>query len=217
MVEQQIDSILTVIENPIRRQIIKRLSQEPSYPLELAKEIGQAQQLVTSHLAILEKMGLVSSSIEASPNGPKRKMFYLNKSSSLSFSFGPHLFNEQCLNFETLPSELSSQAADFMKRISDIQGSSKSKIEPFSCLLKDIDAKLDDLESEKAVLLFIRNLAMKNVAKDLACQDKTHDERRILHHILDERTKDIESISKSLNLKESFVRVMLEKLREEIP
>lgn len=217
MVEQEIDSILTVIENPIRRQIIKRLSQEPSYPLELAKEIGQAQQLVTSHLAILEKMGLVSSSIKASPNGPNRKMFYLKQSSSLSFSFGPHLFNEQCLNFETLPSELSSQATDFMKRISDIQSSSKSKIEPFSCLLKDIDVKLDELEAEKAVLLFIRNLAMKNVVKDLECQDKTHDERRILHHILDERTKDIESISKALNLKESFVRMMLEKLREEIP
>ena len=58
---------------------------------------------------------------------------------------------------------------------------------------------------------------MKNVIKDLERQDKTHDERRILHHILDERTKDIESISKALNLKESFVRMMLEKLREEIP
>jgi predicted transcriptional regulator len=217
MVEQQIDLILTVIENPIRRQIIKRLSQEPSYPLELAKEIGQAQQLVTSHLAILEKMGLVSSSIEASPNGPNRKMFYLKQSSSLSFSFGPHLFNEQCLNFETLPSELSSQATNFMNRISDIQSNNKRKIEPFACLIKDIDDKLDELEAEKAVLLFIRNLAMKNVVKDLERQDKTHDERRILHHILDERTKDIESISKALNLKESFVRMMLEKLSEEIP
>jgi len=217
MVEQKIDLLLTAIENPIRRKIIKRLSQEPSYTLELAKEIGQAQQLVTSHLAILEKIGLVSSTIEASPNGPNRKIFYLNQSSSLSLSFGPHLFNEQFLNFETLPSELSNQATDFMKRISEIQNTSENKIEPFSCLLKDIDAKLDDLQAEKAVLLFIRNLAMKSATKDLAFQDKTHDERRILHHILDERTKDIENISKALNLKEAFVRAILDKLKAEIP
>ncbi len=217
MVEQQIDSILTIIENPIRRQIIKRLSQEPSYPLELAKEIGQAQQLVTSHLAILEKMGFVSSSVEASPNGPNRKMFYLKQSSSLSFSFGPHLFNEQCLNFETLPSELSSQATDFTKRISDIQSSNKSKIEPFSCLLKDIDDKLLELESEKTVLLFIRNLAMTHATEVLQSQDKSHNERRILHYILDERTTDIESISKALNLQESVVRMMLKKISHDIP
>ncbi len=219
MVEQyKIDSILTVIENPIRRKIIKRLSQEPSYPLELAKEIGEAQQLVTNHLAVLEKMGIVSSTTETSPRGPNRKIFFLKQSASLSLSFGTHLFNEQCLNFEALPSELSVQATDFIKRLSEIQSSAReSKIEPFSYLLRDIDAKLEDLDSEKTVLLFIRNLAMKNASKDLEAQAKTHDERRILHHILDERNKDIESISNALNLKESLVRMILKKLSEELP
>jgi len=218
MTEQpQIDPLLKVIENPIRRKIIKRLSQEPSYPLELAKEIGEAQQLVTSHLSILEKAGIVGSKRAVSPYGPNRKSYFLQQSGYISLSFGPNLYNEQIFNFEELPAELSNQATNLLKRITEIQDcTDESKLEPFSCLLKDIDDKLSELEVEKTVLLFVRNLTMKHASKDLRNSQKSHDERRVLHHILDERTTDIESISKALNLKESLVRVILEKLKQEI-
>ena len=219
MAEQPpIDLMLKAMENPIRRKIIKRLSQESSYPLELSKEIGEAQQLVTNHLNILEKAGIVGSNVTASPIGPKRRLFFLKQSGYISLSFGPRLFDEQLLNFQSLPSELSSQATEFMKRISGIEKfSNESKIQPFSCLLKDIDNKLGELESEKTVLLFIRNLAMEHATEDIKNQQKDHDERRILHYIIDERTKDIECISKALNLKESLVRLILEKIKEDIP
>jgi len=217
MTEQtQINLMLKAIENPIRRKIIKRLSQEPSYPLELSKEIGEAQQLVNSHLAILEKGGIVGSSVESSPSGPNRRIFFLKKSGSICLSFGSNLFTEQFLNFEVLPSELSSQATDFMQRISEIDKEmSESKMEPFSCLLQEIDEKIEKLDGERAVLLFIRNLAMKNATDDLKSNQKNHDERRILHYILNERSMDIENISRALNLKESCVRIMLEKIRKD--
>jgi predicted transcriptional regulator len=216
--EPQIDSMLKAVENPVRRKIIKRLSQEPSYPLELSKEIGEAQQLVTSHLSILEKAGIVGSNIVASPFGPNRRSYYLRQSGYISLSFGPHLFNEQLLDFQSLPSELSNQASDFMTRISNIEKcTDASRMETFSCLLKDLDNKLSELDNEKTVLLFIRNLAMKHLTQDLQNQDKSHDERRVLHYILDEQTTDIESISKALNLKESIVRVMLQKLKQDLP
>ena len=219
MAEQPpINSMLKAIENPVRRKIIKRLSQEPSYPLKLSKEIGEAQQLVTSHLSVLEKAGIVESSVAASPFGPNRRTYFLKQSGYISLSFGPHLFNEQLLNFQALPPELSNQATDFIKRITIIEKcDTESKIQPFSCLLKDIDDKLSELENEKTVLLFIRNLAMKHATQDLQTQEKSHDERRVLHHILDERTVDTESISKALNLQESIVRGMLDKLRQDIP
>lgn len=216
--QQQFDFVLKALENPVRRKIIKRLSQEPSYPLELAKEIGEAQQLVTSHLAVLEKAGLVSSSIEASPIGPNRRAYHLNTSGYITLSFGPHLFNEQYLNFQTLPSEISSEATDFMKRISDISAiEGKNKLAPFSSLLKDIDNKLGRLEEEKTVLLFIRNLAMNRVSQELKNQEKTRDERRIMQFILDKQDYDIEGISKALNLQESFVRLILEKIKKDMP
>ncbi len=104
-----------------------------------------------------------------------------------------------------------------MKRISEIEHDTKeSKIKPFSCLLEDIDSKIEGLDGEKAVLLFIRNLAMKYASEEFENQQKTHDERRILYYVLDERTRNIGSISEALNLKESLVRSILEKLRKEI-
>jgi ArsR family transcriptional regulator len=217
MAEQpQIDSMLKAIENPVRRKIIKRLSMEPSYPLELSKEIGEAQQLVASHLTLLEKAGIVGSNVVASPFGPNRRSYYLKQSGYISLSFGPNIFTEQLLDFKALPPQLSGDATDFMKRITSIEKSAESKIEPFSCLLKDIDGKLSNIDHEKAVLLFIRNLAMKHATQELQ-KEKSHDERRVLHYILDERTTDIECISKALNLQESIVRVMLKKLKQDIP
>jgi predicted transcriptional regulator len=216
--DPQIDSILKAVENPVRRKIIKRLSQESSYPLELSKEIGEAQQLVTSHLAILEKAGIVGSIITTSPLGPNRRSYYLKQSGYISLSFGPHLFNEQLLDFQALPSELSNQASGFMTRIANMEKcTDANRMETFSFLLKDIDNKLNELDNEKTVLLFIRNLAMKHLTQDLQNQDKSHDERRVLHYILDEQTTDIESISKALNLKESIVRVMLQQLKQDLP
>jgi len=209
--------MLRAIENPVRRKIIKRLSVEPSYPLELSKEIGEAQQLVASHLSLLEKAGIVGSNVEASPFGPNRRSYYLKQSGYISLSFGPNLFNTQLLDFQTLPQRLSGEAVDFMNRIKSIEKSgAEHKIEPFSGLLKDIDGKLSELDNEKAVLLFIRNLAMKHVTEVLQ-KEKSHDERRVLHYILDERTTDIQSISEALNLKESIVRGMLEKLKQDLP
>ena len=181
------------------------------------KEIGEAQQLVASHLALLERAGIVGSNVEASPFGPNRRSYYLKQSGYISLSFGPNLFNTQLLDFQTLPQRLSGEAVDFMNRIKSIEKSgAEHKIEPFSGLLKDIDGKLSELDNEKAVLLFIRNLAMKHVTEVLQ-KEKSHDERRVLHYILDERTTDIQSISEALNLKESIVRGMLEKLKQDLP
>ncbi len=216
--QSKVDSILRIVENPVRRKIIKRLSQEPTYALEIAKEIGEAQQLVTTHLALMERDGFIGSNIQASPVGPKRKLYYLKQSAYLTVSFGPHLYDEQFLNFETLPAKLSEDATDFLERITGIKQNTKNpKIESLSNLLSDIDAKLAQLEDEKAGLLCIRNLTMRQASEELNTQEKTHNEKRILHFILDERSTDIEDISKALNLKESIIRSILEKLEDEIP
>jgi len=123
----QVDFILKIVENPIRRKIIKRLSQEPTYALELAKEIREAQQLVTAHLALMERDGFVDSNLEASPVGPKRKLYFLKQSAYLTVSFGPHLYNEQLLTLEALPSELSKDAVKFLDRITKIKQDKKNQ------------------------------------------------------------------------------------------
>lgn len=210
-----VDLLLTIVENPVRRKIIKRLSQEPSYALEIAKELGVGQQLVTIHLAMMERAGLISSNMETSPFGPKRRLYFLNQSACLSISFGPHLYDEQFLTFDKLPNKLSKDALSFLNRLSQIESAKDSRLKIISDLVADIDEKILRFEDEKTVLLYLRNLAMKHASEELNTQETTHDEKRILHFIIDEKNTDVEVISQALNLKESIIREIINRLRED--
>src|SRR5580704_12747238 len=103
MKESELDSVLQVIENPVRRRIIKRLSQEPCYALQLSKELGLGQPLVAKHLSIMEKAGVVTSALESSPNGPERRRYSLAKSISITMDMAPHLFMERATTFGAVP------------------------------------------------------------------------------------------------------------------
>jgi predicted transcriptional regulator len=214
--KSKLDVMLTILENPIRRKIIKCLTQEPSYPLEIAKEIGVGQQLVVAHLSMMERDGFVKSRMESSPVGPKRRIYFLTQSAYLTLTFGPHFYDEKYFTFETLPKNLSKDAIDFLGRIDEIKDKKLNSLEPISDLIIDLDKKLVSLEGEKAVLLYIRNLAMKQASKALETE-KTHEERRVLHFILDEQSKDVDEISEALNLREAVVREILAKLKKEYP
>ena len=49
-----IDILLSMVENPTRRRILESLVREPSYPLRLSKELGVSQQAVMKNLALME-------------------------------------------------------------------------------------------------------------------------------------------------------------------
>lgn len=168
--------------NPTRRRIIKRLSQEPSYPSQLSKELGIGQALVAKHLEALEDVGVVKSSMEESPYGPKRRQYLLSRSVSVTVDFAPHFFNAQVLSFSTAPESrgMSSDAADLMNRVNGIpeNASRNGKFDMYSSLLADIDGKLDELQDERSILLYIRNYVMKEVAKLIQVADRTTDEKK---------------------------------------
>ncbi|MGF3522890.1 MAG: ArsR/SmtB family transcription factor [Candidatus Bathyarchaeia archaeon] len=212
--KSQIDVIFSILENPVRRKIIKRLSQQPSYALEIAKELGLGQQLVTTHLSIMEREGFVSSNMKTSPVGPKRRLYCLKQSGCLTVSFGPHLYSEQLKPLDSLPAKLPQDAIKFLDKLKEIQQSENGKLDLLSKLIADIDEKLLALETEKAVLLHIRNMVMKQASDELEAQAKPPHERRIMHFIIDERCTDVEKISDALNLKESTIRYVLKNLNK---
>jgi predicted transcriptional regulator len=214
----ELNSLLLQLGNPIRRKIIKRLSQQPSYQLELSKEMGLGQQLIASHLYEMEKNGIVTSSIKTSPRGPNRRVYMLNKNISIKLDFGPHLYNEKSVSLDILDAEALKDASTLVRRIEEIQEFPKgiSKVTAFATILAEIDYRLHNLEEERAALLYIRNQIMAKVEQELCEAERTLDEKRVFYYILDERSRDIEEISKSLNLRESEIRRILEELKDEI-
>ncbi|MGA2664699.1 MAG: helix-turn-helix domain-containing protein [Nitrososphaerales archaeon] len=220
MDREEIDSLLQVMENPVRRRIIKRLSQQPCYALQLSKELGLGQPLVAKHLGIMEAAGLVASTVESSPSGPHRKRYSLAKSISITMDLAPNLFLERGMAFEARPRKGGAKgesAADPLRR--RVSGALEARDERermsiLSGVLNDVDARMATMEEERADLLSVRDQAMREAAR-IADKLQTTDERRVLFHILDEHDTEVESISESLNLREFAVRAILEGLERD--
>ena len=213
------DGLLKILENPIRRRVIERLSQEPNYSLRLSKELGLGQQLVTKHLNLMEDAGLVTTKNQTSPLGPQRRVFSLAKSFSIIIDVGPHLFKQNIIDFEVEPeqNQISKKTADLIverDRLLEYPKDEGEKMKPFSKILTDIDTKLDVLEQERALLLSIRNSIMMEASNIIQRIDDS-DSRRVFHSAIDEHNKSIERISQSLNLREDKVREIIHKLKTE--
>lgn len=102
-----LDSILSVIENPARRQILEALVREPHYPLQLSRELGISQQAVVKHLKVLEENGLVESYTEKSDlKGPQRRKYYPIQTFSVVVDMGPNLFSAELISREQTAEDL---------------------------------------------------------------------------------------------------------------
>jgi predicted transcriptional regulator len=217
LTEPDLDSILKIIENPVRRRIVERLSQGPAYPLQVSQELGIGQQLVTKHLEAMERAGLVSSRMAESPAGPKRKQYILTKSVSMVVDFAPHLYKARIFSFDTPHDAGSSPAtSSLVGRIDETAGSSDEprKINAFAKILEEIDKRINSLEDERAVLLYIRNLAMKEASRTIDKAEKRTDRKRVLHYVLDQHNRDVDSISRTLNIREADVRKIVTDLKK---
>jgi predicted transcriptional regulator len=215
--QEELDTILQVVENPIRRRIIKRLSQEPCYALQLSKELRLGQPLVAKHLAVMERAGLVSSAVQASPAGPPRKKYALTKGVTITMDVGPNIFIERGMTFEAEPGgRRPDETAQLRRRLAQAAEAQdvRKRLSFLSEILGDVDGRMVRLESERVALLEIRNQAMGEAAL-IAGKLAENDMRRVLFHILDEHDMHVDSISEALNLRELSVKAILEELERD--
>lgn len=208
--------MLTVLENPVRRRIIQRLSQEPSYSLELAGQIGAQQQLVAKHLKVMEEADLVEASREASPRGPDRRMYGLTKSVSLTIDFSPELYGAHMLSLENVPlSSRHEEAREFEERVNRLSGETRLQagINPYAELIADIDRRVEELDAERAVLLRLRSHAMRAAKDNILGRAASPRERLVIYHILNRNERRASEISKSLDIKKEIIARILDRLR----
>jgi predicted transcriptional regulator len=218
MKQEELDSLLQVIENPVRRRIIKRLSQEPCYALQLSKELGLGQPLVAKHLGVMEGAGLVTSASEVSPSGPKRRRYSLAKGVSITMDVAPNLFIERGVAFGAHPSaRRSARGTETLRRrvesAAEVRGD-RARLSLLSGILDEVDGRVNELEAERMELLGVRNQAMSEAA-GIASKFDAANKRRVLFHILDEHDMGVRSISEALNLRELMVKTILEELERE--
>ena len=67
--------MLATLANPHRIRIVAALAEERNYVSRLARDLGISRALLQVHLRKLEAAGLVSASIEVSPDGKAMKFY----------------------------------------------------------------------------------------------------------------------------------------------
>ena len=217
MSQSDLNAVLGTVENPIRRRIIARLSQEPNYQLQLSKELGLSQQLVAKHLVTMEGAGLVKTVLEDSPRGPKRKEYVLKRSVSVTVDLAPNLFRARMFSFGSIPGvREGDEEAQLRGQVNEAlrYPDGAAKIGPLAEIIGKVDRKLKEMEEERAVLLYLRNLALREAVR-ASTYLETADRRKVLKYIMKEQWDSIGDMSSSLGLQQQVVGDILAEIERE--
>lgn len=91
--DNEIEIFIAALENSTRREILRHLTMEESYALELSRLVGVSQQAVIKHLYLLEQARLISSvGMIPSSSGPARKIYRPQGFSSLIIDYAKNFF-----------------------------------------------------------------------------------------------------------------------------
>ena len=217
MSQAELDSMLGTVENPIRRRIIARLSEKPNYQLQLSRELDISQQLVAKHLGSMEDAGLVSTVLEDSPRGPQRKEYLLRKSFSITIDLAPSLFRARIFSFRAVPGMDADEQGQMTAKTSEalMFPDEASRIKPLTQIIAEVDKKLNEMEEQRAVLLYLRGLALREAAK-VTTSLGSADRKEVLKYIMKEQRDGIDDISASLGLHQRVVGNILEEIEKDL-
>ncbi len=137
----ELDILLSLVENPTRRRILERIVREPSYPLQLSKELGVSTQAVMKNLTLMEHHGMVERTEVRSDMGPNRFLYAPRREFTLVVDVRQHAFTARV----TVPEG----EADAAKA-----GAAR---------LKEIDERIDEIDNERSALLREREMIIRSM------------------------------------------------------
>jgi predicted transcriptional regulator len=217
IVRKDFETVVGILGNPVRRSIIKKLSQRPDYTLRLSNELNIAQQLAAKHLKIIQDAELVEVTREKSKFGANKNIFQLNKFYSLQIDFSPNLYNERLISLDN--PNLWIQQGNYMDHLEEEVIDLKNEklnvddITPLRHIIQIIDEELENLEKRRARLLYIRNLALG--ATQGALEEVEYKKKQVIHYLVDQGPINIELLSKTLEMTEETVKDIIIELEKE--
>jgi hypothetical protein len=89
-----------------------------------------------------------------------------------------------------------------------------SRVGALAGIISEVDRKLKQMEDQRAVLLYLRGLALKEAARattSMGLRDKT----KMLHHMMKEQRNSIADMSSLLGLRQQVVDDILAQIERE--
>jgi len=182
-----IDTILSVIENPTRRRILMALVREPHYPLQLSRELGVSQQAIMKNLDILERSGLVESWRESSDKGPFKIVYRPTSEFTLTIDLRNGMFRA------TL-----SEPAD----VEPVPDDSVLELEKVRESLSEIDRRIDEFDRMREMMIERRNMMIRSFMSGPIASELDYLERSMLYEMLNSPGHDVKEVSRDLGVRE---------------
>ena len=215
------DEALTILENPTRRQILKRLVKEPHYPLQLSELLDVSQQAVVKHLRVLEKSGFVDSErVPSEKGGPPKKMYTVNQSFSLRLDLGPDLFRAEHRRIPAGgPMRLSNRLPPELDGVVDRLGTRRKlpMVEAMG-VLSELDSELERIDGHRDAVIALHQQVMKKGSPSISEQSGTYEERQLAHAMMSQprRPLDLDAFSQGLRIQSMHAEEMMDTLRERL-
>ena len=182
-----IDTLLSVIENPTRRRILMALVREPHYPLQLSKELGVSQQAIMKNLDIMEKSGLVESRRESSDRGPEKIVYRPTSEFTLTIDMRNGMFRATL----SMPKDDETEQENTVLEFGEIRES-----------LFEIDRQIDEFDKMREEMVRRRNAMMRSfMSGPIAC-DLDYLERSIIYEMLNSPGCDIAEVFREMGVRE---------------
>lgn len=199
------DSILSIVENPTRRKILQAVVREPHYPLQLSKELGISQQAVVKNLNLMEKEGLVISYRESSDKGPERIFYRPSTEFTITIDMRNNMFDVRLIpaskRIEEPPKE------DVDRRTAD-----ERILEEVRAEISRIDRQIAEFDRRRSELVRERNDLINAYLGQLELFNLDYEHRELLYDMLNRPNWNAEEISRSMGFNESIVSRMIDEV-----
>ena len=211
MEQIDLDTLLAIIGNPTRRQILRKLVKEDHYPLQLSKELSISQQAIMKHLRVLEEADLVKSMFRKSDSGPPRKFYVATQSLTIVIDMSPEQFSED-LRFHDMEQVIKAEADTQALRNAE---NLRVKLTEFMGLIASVNEQLDIMAQDRDQLLARKGDALRyaNNIIDTLCENYEH--RKVLRYLINEDDLSLGAMSERLNMRESEVEKVLRNLEKQ--
>jgi len=184
-----LDTILSVIENPTRRRILMALVREPHYPLQLSKELGVSQQAIMKNLEVMEKCGLVESWKESSDKGPQKIVYRPTSEFTLTIDLRDGMFRA------TLSTPNCSE---------DTQESGEFDFDEIRETLSEIDRQINEFDRMREEMIERRNRMMSSFMRSPIASELGYLERSIIYTMLNSPEHDASEVSRELGVRDDM-------------
>ncbi len=193
-----IDSILTVVENPTRRRILQAIVREPHYPLQLSKELGISQQAIVKNLALMEKSGVVTSQKVSGERGPDRIVYSPNAGFTVVIDYRNGMFRANIMPCETAVEEENSKE--------------NPEINDARARRSEIDSELDEMDKTRSSLIEERNSLINGIIGDMNESEIDYVHRTLLYEFLNSPNSNMSQISRALGMNEDTLSEMMNEM-----